>query len=140
MKTTKKVSESKEVKNEQAIQKVLVKKGSEKNAIERPLKVKDKNYLYKFQTAKGNEALTEKEEKKKRSKLRRDLQLLINKIITDNLKKKDLTACKDFISFYKENYILNDFEIKSITNSSDELKVQDLTKVLALCKESLTKK
>lgn len=126
-------------KPEAAITKLLITKASEKNAIMRPTSVKDKNYLYSYQLDKSLQ-LTEKDAKKKRSKLRRDLQLLINKLITSNIKKADYTHCPDFIKFYKANYIINDFSLKSISNSSDELKQQDLIKCLDLCKASLAKK
>jgi hypothetical protein len=132
------VKKSNEAKKE-VIKKVLITKASEKNAIQRPTNVKDKNFIYKYQLDAKLKALPEKKQKQLRSKLRRNLQLIVNKVILANVKKTDFIPCKEFISFYKENYILNDFSLKSVTNSSDELKVADLTKVLDLCKKSLAK-
>src|SRR3989304_669182 len=106
---------------------------------ERATTVKEKNFLYKFQVEQRKIKLTAKEEKKNRNKIRRNLTLLTNQIIIDNLKKKDLSKCKDFINFYKENYILNDFTLKSLTNVNDEDKIKDYNFVLDLCKESLKK-
>lgn len=127
-------------KKDEATVKIVVAKGSKKNAIERKTTVKEKNFLYKFQLDTKNKGLKEKELKKMRSKLRRDLQLIVNKIIIANVKKEDLKDLPDFLKFYKANYITNDFAIESITNSGDELKTTDLKKVLDLAKKYLAKK
>jgi len=104
---------------------------------ERKTSVKEKNFLYKFQLE--STKLTDKQSKQQRNKLRRNLKLIVNKIILANLKKKDLTLCKEFIIFYKANYILNDFTLKSLTNVNDKDLINDYTIVLNLCKESLSK-
>lgn len=128
-----------EKKQDAATVKVVIAKGQKKNAIERNTKVKEKNFLYKYQLDAANAKMPEKKHKQMRSKMRRDLQLLVNAIII-NKGPKQAEATKDFIAFYKKHYILNDFTLQSITNSGDELKQQDLTKVLAICKATLAGK
>lgn len=114
-------------------------KANVKNIAERQTTVKERNFLYKFQIDK-NKKLTSKEEKKQRNKIRRNLKLLVNQIILDNMKKKDFSNVQNFVNFYKETYILNDFSLKSLTNVQDETKIEDYTKVLNLCKEFVSKK
>jgi hypothetical protein len=99
---------------------------------------KDKNFIYKFQLL--DNKLTEKESKKLRSKMRRNLSNIINEIIIDNRKETNLKNVSKFIEFYKENYIVNDFTVKSITNSSEENKKSEIEFVLTLCKIYLEQK
>lgn len=136
-----KTNVTKEVKNTnvKTSKKETVKNANVKNIAERQTTVKERNFLYKFQIDKTKK-LSSKEEKKNRNKIRRNLKLLVNQIILDNMKKKDFTNIPNFVKFYKENYILNDFSLKSLTNVQDETKIEDYTKVLNLCKEFQTKK
>ncbi len=106
--------------------------------ISREAKPKEGGFIYKFQLA--DKKLNAKEAKKLRGKLRRQLQGICNAIIVANVKKEDLAPCKAFLVFYKEHYILNDLSLQSITNSSDELKHEDINKVLLLAKKSIAKK
>lgn len=139
MKNQKTIS-AKEVKNTKVVKTSKnVDNANTKVIADRQTTVKEKNFLYKFQIDKSKK-LTSKEEKKNRNKIRRNLKLLVNQIILDNMKKKDFTNIPNFVKFYKENYILNDFSLKSLTNVQDETKIEDYTKVLNLCKELLTKK
>ncbi len=96
--------------------------------------VREKNYIYSFQMDEKLK-LTAKQEKRMRGKIRRQLKAIVDAIILLNAKKKDTSKVKDFMSFYKANYILNDLSLQSITNSSDDLKQHDLNRVLALAKE-----
>lgn len=98
----------------------------------RPITVKDKNFLYKFQL---EGKLEHKEEKRKRNKIRRDLKLIVNKIILD--KKGDKELIKEFKDFYKKNFILNDFSLKSLTNVTDPDTIDDYTKVLNIVKATI---
>ena len=107
--------------------------------IKRENKVREKNFIYKFQLD-DKLKLNAKQEKRMRGKLRRQMQSICNDIIIANAKKKDLTKIKSFLDFYKANYILNDLTLQSITNSADELKQQDINKVLSLAKEYKEKK
>lgn len=92
---------------------------------------KEKNFIYKFQL---DSTLTEKEQKKKRSKLRRNLQNIVNTIIVDNLKETNLTNIPLFLDFYKLNYINNNFTLESITNSTEETKINEINLILNLTK------
>lgn len=75
--------------------------------------------MYKFETLE----LTEKEEKRKRTKIRKQRNKLIDNILYyfSNKKEKDLKdEIKLFNSFYKENYILNDYSLKSIASDNSD--------------------
>lgn len=98
----------------------------------RPITVKDKNFLYSFQL---EGKLDPKAEKRKRNKIRRDLKLIVNKIILD--KKKDINLINEFKDFYKQNFILNDFSLKSLTNVTNPDLIEDYTKVLNIVKATL---
>ncbi|MEX2017557.1 MAG: hypothetical protein WD876_03730 [Candidatus Pacearchaeota archaeon] len=106
--------------------KVIAKK--EKKEI-RKTKTKEKNFIYKFQLA--DKKLSAKDEKKMRNKLRRKMQNIVNEIIISKDKKAGI---KNFLLQYKKEYILNDFTLESISNSSDETKREDLEKVLSIVK------
>ncbi len=93
---------------------------------------KDKNYLYTFDRL----DLSEKELRAKRVKLRRDLTNICNNIIIKNKKSVTFEGIKEFIDFYKTNYIVNDYTIKSITNS--EKRKEELIIILDLTKEYLS--
>lgn len=97
---------------------------------------KEKNFIYKFQL---DGSINEKEQKKKRNKLRRNLKNIVNTIIVANMKKENLEVLTDFLNFYKSNYILNDFTLKSITNSSDLDLKNDLELILNLCQKKMSK-
>lgn len=97
----------------------------------------EKSFLYKFQIEEKD--LTDKQKKSKRVKLRKQLKNLVDKIIITKDKEKQKENIKNFIDFYKFNYILNDFSIESLTHKTNELDLQDYTIVLNLCKESLKK-
>lgn len=106
--------------------------------VSREAKPKEGGFIYKFQLA--DKKLPMKEAKKLRGKLRRKLQAICNDIIIANSKKEDLSCLKPFMVFYKENYILNDFSLQSLTNSTDELKHEDISRVLVLAKKAIAKK
>lgn len=125
--------ENKNVNKDNATASALLKKVSSK---ERSTKTKDKNFLYKFQIEESN--LNSKDQKKKRNKIRRQLKNLVNSIISVNLKgKKETKYNKDFINFYKANYILNDFSLSSLTNKTNEEDINDYTFVLTFVKENI---
>jgi phosphoenolpyruvate synthase/pyruvate phosphate dikinase len=144
VKNEKKAQSAKVSKNEKAIDSAnaaaVVKKAAEKD---RSTAVKEKNYLYRFQLensiADKKNKLSAKDEKKKRNKIRRDLKLFANKFFVEKNKEEIKKLSREFISFYKKEYILNDFSLKSLTNVTDELAIQDYERVLKIAKESLTK-
>lgn len=106
--------------------------------VKRGTPVREKNYIYRFQLDE-NTKLNAKQEKRLRGKIRRQLKNICDEIILANQKKKDLSKIPAFFKFYKENYILNDLSLASLTNSSDDLKQADLTRVLELAKEAKVK-
>ena len=117
--------------------KAVVKKASQKeDPKERKTKTKEKNFIYRFQV--DEKGLTDKEQKKRRNKLRRQMTNLLNAVIIE--KKDPATPIKAFLSFYKKEYLLNDFSIESISASGDEDKQSDIKRVLDLAKASMEKK
>lgn len=135
--TTKKEKKAADITTLSAVaKKAAEKEAQKKRDSERKTKTKEKNFLYKFQL---EEKLTDKESKKKRNKLRRDLNNIQNLIIL-NEKKENEENIKSFLSFYKKNYLLNDFTKESISNSSDETKSEDLQRMLNIVKKYLEKK
>jgi hypothetical protein len=128
--TTKKTSTKKENKNvDNATTNVILNNIVE----EKKLKVQERNFLYSFERLN----LSDKESKRNRTKLRRDLKLLVNNITIckDKEKLKELT--NNFINFYKTNYILNDFSIESLTKKTNLDEIADYLKVLQIAKDSL---
>jgi len=118
-----------------AAKKSTVKKSSAKKEIERKLKTKVKNFIYKFQLS--DKKLSAKDEKKLRSKLRRKMQNIVNSIIVEKDKSE---AIKEFEIQYKKEYVLNDYSFESLSSSNDETKREDFEKVLSLVKSKKAKK
>lgn len=147
MNTTKKVTtakkvEEKKVNNVEVIDNATLvalrsKVNFEKKEKDNSISMRTKNFIYKFET---RESLTDKESKKKRSKLRKDLQKIIDRMILSNHNKTDLSLCEEFINFYKLNYVMNDYSLQSFTNSQDEDKRSELQFCIELCKVYLTNK
>ena len=112
---------------------------------ERKISNKENNFLYNFQLNKTIES-NPKIEKQKRNKIRRDLTIITNKIIVNELSKdkdkadKQKELIKEFNSFYKATYIVNDYSLKSLTNKTNEDDIKDYTFILNLCKENLQQK
>jgi hypothetical protein len=119
-----------------ATKKAIINKSKKEE--KRETTVKEKNFLYKFQLEETK--LTDKESKKKRNKIRRNLQLIVNKIILDKKKVNIKENVQEFLNFYKANYILNDFTLKSLTNKNDEITLKEYSDVLHICKENLKTK
>ena len=83
-----------------------------------------------------------KEQKKFRGKQRRLLQKQSNNLFVANLKKdkSDIKkATKEFVSFYKEHYVLNDFSIESLYKGSNEAKLQEVKEILSIVKVQIAK-
>lgn len=137
--TAKKVEEKKLINVEVIDNATLValrsKVNFEKKEKDNSVSSRTKNFIYKFET---RESLTDKESKKKRSKLRKDLQKIIDRIVLANHNKTNLTICEEFINFYKTNYVMNDYSLQSFTNSQDEDKRSELQFCIELCKIYLT--
>lgn len=118
----------------------IEKKVSIKSKIEEK-KSSSKDLLYKFQL---DNSLTDKEKKSLRTKLRNKRQNFEKDIIlyyskNDNAGLKE--TLKNFLSFYKETYILNDFSLYSlISNNTDTEKMKRTEETLNIIKEILTNK
>ena len=91
---------------------------------------KEKNYIYKFQIS--NPGMPDRDAKKLRNKLRRKMENIVNAIIIE--KKDNTNNIKAFIKYYKDNYILNDLSLLSLTNSKDETLIEDFNRVIATTK------
>lgn len=98
---------------------------------------KEQRFLYKFQVA--GEKLTPAKAKQYRQKLRRKLDNFDAAIRLE--KNADLRAksIADFIAFYKAEFILNDFSLKSLTDSRDSYKAESFEAMLKVVQSSLTK-
>jgi hypothetical protein len=79
----------------------------------------------------------EKEGKQFRNKMRTKIKFYENNIFVaakqqDN--EKLISVVKEFNAFYKANYKINDYSLKSISQSTDELKTADLSTMLGIIK------
>lgn len=82
-----------------------------------------------------------KESKQFRSKRRSILFSYVNKIISTSLQKdsaKELkNEIKSFLKMYKAQYVCNDFAIESLYVGSNDLKKEDLKRMIALVQKDL---
>ena len=89
-----------------------------------------------------NSSMSFEDQKKYRGKMRRHLSKIKNEILiftkTKNEEKKK-EAIKNFISFYKKEFVKNDLSIESITNSKNEIEKEELILMLDIIKKSKTK-
>lgn len=86
----------------------------------------------------GMDALSMKDQKKERSKIRRKLDAFINAILgLDRSKEDKEKSLKEFNAFYKGNWKIQDYKIDNFSNRSDEDQRKDYQKVLDLAKKSL---
>lgn len=77
-------------------------------------------------------------DKKIRSKIRRTLDKICNQILGKDRNEKEIEeGIKEFLSFYKEHYKLNNFKIESLSNTSNEEKKKDYILVLEIVKAYL---
>ena len=101
-------------------------------------KSSSKDLIYKFQL---DNNLTDKQKKSLRTKLR-NKRINFEKDIILNYSNNNNTELKkeisNFIAFYKENYILNDFSLYSlISNNTDTEKMKRTDEALNVIKELL---
>lgn len=101
-------------------------------------KSSSKDLIYKFQL---DSNLTDKQKKSFRTKLRNkrinfEKDIILNYSNNNNAElKKEIS---NFIAFYKENYILNDFSLYSlISNNTDTEKMKRTEEVINIIKELL---
>ena len=85
------------------------------------------------------DCLTDKDKKSARRKIRNLLDNFIGSIIRSE-KNKTICEnhCKQFKLFYEQVYRINDFSIESlVSNNTDELKKENLKKMLEIVKKNL---
>lgn len=84
------------------------------------------------------DCLTDKDKKSVRRKIRNLLDNFIGSIIRSEKNKTIQTVCKQFILFYEQVYRINDFSVESlVSNNTDELKKENLKKMLEIVKKNL---
>lgn len=85
------------------------------------------------------DCLTDKDKKSVRRKIRNLLDNFIRSIIRSE-KNKTICEnhCKQFKLFYEQVYRINDFSVESlVSNNTDELKKENLKKMLEIVKKNL---
>lgn len=119
----KKIAPQKKIQKDEIVKINLSKfsKALENKIIER--KSTERITLYKYPSEFTKEQINAKQGKQFRSKLRTKLNNFTNNIFlfakqnrVDELK----TEIKNFDSFYKENYLLNDYSLSSLTNINED--------------------
>ena len=98
---------------------------------------KEQRFLYKFQTAEPK--LAPAKAKQYRQKLRRKLDNFIAPILLQKNAETKAASIAEFNAFYKAEFILNDFTLKSLTDSRDSYKAESLEQILKLAQASLAK-
>jgi len=103
-----------------------------KSNIKTDKNVNERFQMYKFERLE----LTEKEEKRQRTKIRKQRNKLVDNILYffSNEKQKELVEeIKSFNKFYLDTYTLNDYSLKSLCNdNSDKDTKEKITFVLAI--------
>ena len=84
------------------------------------------------------DCLTDKDKKSVRRKIRNLLDNFIGSIIRSEKNKTICDHCKQFKLFYEQVYRINDFSVESlVSNNTDELKKENLKKMLEIVKKNL---
>lgn len=86
---------------------------------------KDVQKMYKFE----KESLDAKQQKRLRTKMRNQRNKFANNVILHFQKKNEVELKKEvnsFTNFYKENYILNDFSLLSISSNNRDKDTETL--------------
>jgi hypothetical protein len=96
---------------------------------------KDKETIYNYPENFTKAQINGEQGKKHRNKLRTKMQKFENNIFvftkTNNVEELQKTI-KEFDVFYKENYRINDYSLKSISSSNDETKSASLKTMLEI--------
>lgn len=87
------------------------------NVIETIVK-REQRFLYRFQVE--GDKLTPAKAKQRRQKIRRELSNFDRDIRLEKDPAKRAEAIKAFNKWYKETFILNDYSVKSLTDSRDQ--------------------
>jgi len=87
---------------------------------------------------KGMQELSTDEKKKFRNKIRSKTKYFVNQILGKDRSEKERTdSIKEFLTFYKENWKIQDFKIESFTSKQNESDLKDLRNLLKYVSESL---
>lgn len=88
--------------------------------------VSSKREIYK-----GTDQMNQEEKKKFRGKIRRNLRSFTNSILGKDRSEKERTeSVKNFLSFYKENWKIQNFKIEDFSQSKDEMDLKDYKNLL----------
>ena len=98
---------------------------------------RQQHFIYKVQAQ--IEKLPAKKAKQYRQKMRRMLENFYFEICLKKDSENRKNKINEFLVFYKTHYILNDFSIKSLTDSRDEGKQESYKALLKAVQESLSK-
>jgi type IV secretory pathway VirB4 component len=98
---------------------------------------KQQHYIYKVQSS--AEKLSAKAAKQYRQKMRRKVENFYFAICLQKNQETKAAAIKEFLTFYKSHYILNDFSLKSLTDCRDAAKQESYKMLLQTVQNSLTK-
>lgn len=97
-----------------------------KNSLLDKVSVSSKREIYK-----GTETMNQEEKKKFRGTIRRKLRSFTNQILGKDRSEKERTeSVKNFLSFYKENWKIQDFKIENFSQSKDEIDLKDYKNLL----------
>lgn len=91
---------------------------------------KEQRFIFAFQL--NADKLSPQKAKQHRQKLRRQLDAFDAKIRLEKNQEIKEQAIKEFKAFYKKEFILNDFTVKSLTDSRDEYKTKSLEDMLKI--------
>lgn len=88
--------------------------------------------LYSFK----HEGMTGEEQKKFRSKIRRDLARFCNQILgIDRSEEERGNALKEFLTFYRKTWKINDFRIENFTQKKNDEAIEDYRKILLIAED-----
>jgi len=96
--------------------------------------------LSKKSIYKGMEGMTGEEKKKFRGKIRRDLDRYVSIILgKDRGNEERKRGISEFLSFYRENWIVTDFRIETFSEKKNENDIRDYRNLLNVVSQALGK-
>lgn len=115
------------------------------NSLKNELKKNEKNFTKESKSNsnknlyKGIESLSNEDQKKFRSKIRRKLDRFVSDILgKDRSDQERINSINEFLEFYKKNWIINDFELSNFTSTNKEDKRKDFKIILDICKNAIS--
>ena len=124
-------------------QKTVTKKNTKKDALnisnvkidikkgKKDLISKEASFLSGKSLYKGMDALSTDEKKKARGKIRRQLKSFINQILgKDRSEEERETSIESFMTFYQDNWMIQDLKIESFTNTRNDMDRKDCIDLL----------